>query len=830
MKKTSKDKNMLDKVSNSYYKSKKLRNIFAIIGIVLTTILFTSLITLGTSMKSSMQDVTLRQIGTSAHICIDNISEEQFEQIKNQKIIKEYGYSIPLALASNEELKTYECEIRYMDEKNAEFGYVYPSIGKMPNMFNEIALDANALKCLGFNNPQIGQKINLSYYLGDKLVKDEFVLSGYWDMDVLAPTGQILVSREYLDKKLVNYKRNDENDLVGRYCLDIKFNNTRNFEKKLFNLESQSKLDFSKIKTKINYAYLNDDSNITFEVILGIILAGSCIAFCGYLIIFNVFYISIYNDIKYYGLLKTIGTTSKQIKKIVRKQAYRISIIGITIGLILGYIVGVYLTPIVMKSFDVSVCKISINPLIFIVSALFSFFTVMISVKKPLKIASQASPMEALTLADIDVVKPTRKSGKNKLYRLSISNVFRNKGRAFLVIVSLSLSLVILNCTYVITNSFDIDKYVNENLVCDYLIYDANSFNIQTENKDKITRDSIDAVLLQEGIKDSSSIRFVDYETPYDIELKNNINKFFESDKIDETLEKDLTSIIEYNKNINTQVYGIENSQLSKINIVNGCIDLDKWNSGNYIIIEPFLFDSTLHYYNIGDKITIKNKEFEVMAIGNIDGNISSRYSNSLSINVYMSQNHFNNIFDESNYLYLLLNVEEGYKQDMERYLENYCKNINPNYSYQSRETFKAEVMSVKNAFLGVGAILTIIIATIGLANLVNTVITSLISRRHELALLQCIGMTKKQVCKMLIGEGVCYFISTCLMTMTIGLGLIYFIVKIACNMLWFLTLKITILPILIVVPIMLILSISVSVIGYKIISKQTIIECLKVD
>ena len=68
----------------------------------------------------------------------------------------------------------------------------------------------------------------------------------------------------------------------------------------------------------------------------------------GYLIIYNVFQISVSRDIRLYGLLKTIGTTGKQLKAIVRRQAFTLCIAGIPIGLAVGYFLGMLLMPAVV--------------------------------------------------------------------------------------------------------------------------------------------------------------------------------------------------------------------------------------------------------------------------------------------------------------------------------------------------------------------------------------------------------------------------------------------------------------------------------------------------
>lgn len=73
------------------------------------------------------------------------------------------------------------------------------------------------------------------------------------------------------------------------------------------------------------------------------------------------FEISVVQEIKKYGLLRTIGTTEKQIKRIVYKQAFWLSIIGISIGLILGYIVGILMLPWILNFMKGEYHNLSVN-------------------------------------------------------------------------------------------------------------------------------------------------------------------------------------------------------------------------------------------------------------------------------------------------------------------------------------------------------------------------------------------------------------------------------------------------------------------------------------
>lgn len=136
--------------------------------------------------------------------------------------------------------------------------------------------------------------------------------------------------------------------MTGSYNLDVMFDNAVNISEKMdtvlanYGYQDQSRTEDGYISTGVNWGYTA--TSLFSEMDAGTILSILCILvlilFTGYLIIYNVFQISVTNDIRFYGLLKTIGTTSRQIRRIVRQQALLLSIFGIPLGLIVGYGVG----------------------------------------------------------------------------------------------------------------------------------------------------------------------------------------------------------------------------------------------------------------------------------------------------------------------------------------------------------------------------------------------------------------------------------------------------------------------------------------------------------
>lgn len=404
------NKAIINKLTKRSVKANKLRNLIAIIAITLTTILFTSLFTIAMGMGESMQQQTMRQVGGYAHGSFKGLTQEEFDNIKNHRLIKELGYSIMVGMAENEELTKRHAEVRYATDTQAEMFFSNPTTGRMPQNENEIATDTIVLELLGVL-PKIGEKINVEYIIDGKKISSEFILSGFWESDKMSTASMMFVSREFIDKFLagINIDKLNSNEMdTGLIFVDVMFKNSLNIDRNLKKVLIDSgyscyESDVNYIKSGTNWAYLSTNFDFDFTTVIGILSICLLIIFTGYLIIYNIFQISVLKDIRFYGLLKTIGTTPKQIRNIVRKQAFLLSVIGIPSGLVIGYLIGNVLLPIIMETTTAKTSYISFSPLIFICATIFSFITVFISCRKPSTIAARISPIEATRYVDVSI-------------------------------------------------------------------------------------------------------------------------------------------------------------------------------------------------------------------------------------------------------------------------------------------------------------------------------------------------------------------------------------------------------------------------------------------
>lgn len=219
----------------------------------------------------------------------------------------------------------------------------------------------------------------------------------------------------------------------------------------------------------------SNGSVIAMVVLLVFFIIGS-----GYLLIYNVLYISISKDTRFYGLMKTLGTTQAQIKSLVKNQAVKFACIGIPIGILLATSVSFGIVPLVLnEGFEsgksMMDAEVFFHPSIYILSVIFSAVTVWIACNAPAKAASKISPIEALKFQNFAPKKKSRNSTNGgRLSVMAFHNVFRDKKRAILVFMSLFMGI-----TMILGVNGIIGSVKAENFIKTYMDYNFEYTDVQ---------------------------------------------------------------------------------------------------------------------------------------------------------------------------------------------------------------------------------------------------------------------------------------------------------------------------------------------------------------
>jgi putative ABC transport system permease protein len=801
------------RLANRSLKAARLRNIMAVCAIALTSVLFTALCTLGIGGIDAFQQATMRQTGGNAHATVKYIDDETFANISDHPLVKEISYNRVLSdSVDNPELLKRRGELWYSDDAGLRHGFNEPTAGSRPVEENEIITDTKTMQLL--NIPQeIGAKVTLLLTVKGEPVERDFILCGWWESDPAFNVSILTTSRAYVDAhidELANTYREDYS-MTGAVNAHIMFDNTFGMQDKLDRVLTESGYEITDedapnyVSSNLNWAYLSAGMGgdpITMGAMAG---AALLVLLTGYLIIYNIFQISVLRDIRYYGLLKTIGATGRQIKRIIRRQAAVLSLIGIPIGLVIGYASGAGLFPLVLtlSSFAGSAVSVSANPLIFAGSAAFSAVTVWISTRRPGKIAASVSPVEAVRYTDA-AAAGTKKKGKastsgGKLHKMALSNLGRSKRRTVLVLLSLSLSLVLLNCVFTLSRGVDMDKYLDKFVDTDFLLAHADYFNSDyyaAENS--VDEDTVAEIEALPGFEAGGRI----YNT--------RLEYFTVEDKAGGRV------------NIGddgfplTAVFGLDDLPLSRLEVFEGEIDAEKLKSGSYILLGVYVDDygqpemDSLSY-GVGDKVVLHNRriispdsqereyttqEYEIMAVAAIKGTNSSRlrisnYGFFLPTNVYLPLTY------EKAVMSYAFNVNDSAEADAEAFMENYTHLEQPLLNYESKAVMVNEFNGLVALILAIGGLLSAIVALIGILNFMNATLTGTISRRREFAMMQSIGMTGKQLRNMLCVEGLYYAAGTVILSLTLGILSSLFVVKSLLGGIWFMSYRFVIMPLI---------------------------------
>lgn len=115
-----KNKAVIKKLSHRVLAAKKKKNIISVLAIVLTTVLFTAVFTIGGSMIKSTRESTMIQVGSSAHAGMERLTKEQFDIVSKDPKIHGVSYNIYAGNAVNPEFKNFPVEVRYREELNAK--------------------------------------------------------------------------------------------------------------------------------------------------------------------------------------------------------------------------------------------------------------------------------------------------------------------------------------------------------------------------------------------------------------------------------------------------------------------------------------------------------------------------------------------------------------------------------------------------------------------------------------------------------------------------------------------------------------------------------------
>lgn len=734
--------NVIRKISYAHLKHDTLKKILSIFAIALASFLMTAVLLL----VSGIMTVNMNggnSVTGSYHALISGITKEQYQILSKDDRIELLGFNASIESVSDNDV---QLNISCSNQDSLTLNGLSISEGTMPQQVNEVLIERDYLIKQGID-AKIGDVISLP--IKDQQQAQEFVISGYLETAATGTNRSLyaaIVSTEYFNSV------DGWNTLAPMTMIRLKDGYTSNADKihnTLMQIYADSEIEQS---PAMNEAYI-ELSHPSALMIVAAIVGLLIVIMAGVLVIYCIFYISIINSIRDYGQLRTIGMTEKQIKKLVYKEGNLLSFIAIPIGLAAGILLSYLLIP---QGFHFSnllwVCPLVI---------LLSYFTVKLSISKPAAIASKVSPIEAYRYEmEVNTIR-AHKRRKISPAVLAKVQLARNKKKNILTVTSLILAGMLLLTASSVLSSIDAREMSLSG-------FSMGQFNIGIQNQELrenaleiIENDSPFTEEIYQSLSSVSGLEEI--SVILNLPVSNDL-KAQESDAAIVGFQKDDMDLIE-RCSLESKIPDYQELSADNLLIVGRPDDFEE-----YFGVEPKVGASV--EMKIFDGKDTKEMNFHIAAV--LDQKKIGNDGNKIDM-LMLSEDSIEQIAVSNTTYQYIIKVDEKMEQQAQQEIEK----ILTSAPRLSLSTLFDAIAQNENFLQGISFALTVAILFIGcfaVVNLLNTILTGVIVREKEFALMRSVGMTQRQLTSMICCEGLIVVSVGVLLSILFGSGIGYLI------------------------------------------------------
>lgn len=743
-----------------HYKSK---NILIGIAIILTTLLLFVIPSIGKDMVE-VNFAVINKIYPTWHALYRNVDESTVMKLAAHHDVKTYGLRSDAGYMNLEDATV---SMMYMDRTGMELYKVKLKEGQLPQKENDIVVSKGILEALG-QNGKIGDTITVPYQILkddglDYTKEKDFRICGFLaDNESSKEQKQYtsLVSEAFLKAEI------PVEQVKYRFLLQVngqKGNTTADYTETIQNIARQFGISEDDMNINKEYLAANYVDPATIPVIVGIMLI---VVLAGIITIYSVYYVSMNQRVREFGKLKAIGSTKRQLRQIVLREGMGVALFAIPIGLLIGTVaVKVVLLQFVEHAKDSNVLITEAYKVvakgevqlyywwIYLLAIAVTLCTVYLSLMKPMRMAAKVSEIEAMRYQGGSKRQKSSRKGYQFLNigRLTKRNLAENKKKSTITIVSMAVTGIFVMMVATVLSCTNPMESAKSSIVGQYEI----------------------SPIVESGNKEHPEYEWAEVQknNPLNEGLKQQIEELDGVERVDVFTALKVSGG-PFEEKIGTEfINGVpeEYAEELKKGITEGNVTYEELKSGDKVILDRAL----LHWYpdiKVGDKLKLNihdgdntfQKEIEVAAIGEYGSGLTNYNC------LIMAKEGAEKLTINNSSSYFQVIADKDYDEALEASLQAI---VDGSGRLQMR-TWKNEYDTWENAIQmtrGACYAFIIILAAISIMNLINTMINSVHVRKKELGMMQAIGMSDRQLMKMLQLEGIFYTVGTLIISIGVG-------------------------------------------------------------
>ena len=747
----------ISRIAYSNDKRNRTRSILIMMAICLTTMLLVIISTVGNGVIRLQKSQAASSYGSNYGLFIA-ADGTQLKEVERRAEISDIGIMCTEGILKGNENGGFVCmdkTARKMLPYNKEYEL---KEGKYPEKMQEIAAGRAFFRAMGYGDVKIGDTVTLDYRAGmqSEYKPEEFVVSGIlYDRDEYTIEASYVVfgSQDFYNERVAEGDRQYNIYFTLDDSANVSMNNVAPVIK-----EIADSCGIDQKNVIINDLYLQWVLQPSYEMIMvcGTLILG--IVLFSVVVIYNIFQVGIAQKVQEYGKIKALGATRKQMKQLIFREGILLAVPSIPLGLLFGFLIAKVsfnwlveqgnLVSSGIKNHQVPLFSLTIM----LICIFVSFLTVVLALRKPMKIVSRISPIEATRYLD---GSKTQKQGRRKgrkdvtVFSMAMANVTGNPKRTIATILTMGLSCVL----FVI-----ISNYVG---------------NIDTEHEARI------------AINHGQFELQLDYSQNYDEAYpENNLDTILTGNPLNDSLIEEIKSIPGVTDVMTREIVSVNlNGTRFPATVVSkkdfdfmrqdgdiGSMDYDQAVKNGDIF---FGWSAWMEQdgYAPGESIAFdfENGSETYTYQGKIAGSfVSADTYLVIPEGVYRSMNPRGTAYG-----YLWVDCDKKDVASVEQSLNTLISNT----SHIKMDTYHAQLQSAEYAsrMMKLGCYLFMaIVGLIGFMNLANTMIINITTKKQEYGVLQAVGMTNKQLNLCLQIQGLIFTVGTICVALAAGLPLGY--------------------------------------------------------
>ena len=713
---------IVKKLANRDLKADKTRNILIVTSIAFAACLIMAVTWYAVGTQRASRDHAAGMYQAN----INGLDDETARTIRNDgRVLAGFSYLMGMF-----DYGGYKVTVRSIDENLIQLAK-YPALnGRLPETENEVAITQALLDREGLT-VQVGDTIPLTL----TGARQRYTVCGI--LPVSDPNDSIFVTPALI-------KENTESPLYSAY---INVRGTDGLPEESIKACIQDLAGGWGIETKdVDFSgyYFSLIRQRSLEYMTAVLFVILIVILACALVIYSLFFVSIIKKTNEYGRLRTIGTTARQVKRIVMKEGRSLSKIGIPIGLILGAAAGHLLVP---SGWAVD--------MVLIVGALVAallYLCIMLTVSRPAKLASKVTPIEAIRYpaGDEEVITKSTKKLSRSLSgtRLALIDLSRDKKKTILTIASLGICGILLMASSAYFNSIDPVNVARG-------VFPYGQVRIELGDYGPQSHSSEGFVELQRG----------DPLSP-DLVARLGVKEM----RVYCGTVLNVITPTGYEDPFLADAFSADRQALLEGYLIAGTADLRELTENNGVVVKRSeqLTDLFGWEVSIGDKLTVQagtGERKEVTVMGIVDENIPYGGYELL----YMPLETLSALMPVENLNYqVLLDTADSDREQVREEVRR-CLPTNARVYVTTLNDWVENYEGLLSSYRTPVYLFVLFIGVFGALNLLNTLVTDVLARKRELGVLQAVGMGRRQVSRMLLTEGLLYIVGAFMLSISFG-------------------------------------------------------------